>query len=88
LSLRATSRSWPRTPICCPPSRYAAIEVTMIAMAMLALSSLSTNSRFVGILYTGSFSSPRPSATCFASSPAAPRCRGFPSVTTSRKLAT
>ena len=32
---------------------YAAIEVTMIATAMLALSSLSTNSRFVGILYTG-----------------------------------
>jgi ABC-2 type transport system permease protein len=32
---------------------YAAIEVTMISTAMLALSSLSTNSRFVGILYTG-----------------------------------
>jgi ABC-2 type transport system permease protein len=32
---------------------YAAIEVVMISTAMLALSSLSTNSRFVGILYTG-----------------------------------
>jgi ABC-2 type transport system permease protein len=32
---------------------YAGIEVTMIATVMLALSSLSTNSRFVGILYTG-----------------------------------
>jgi ABC-2 type transport system permease protein len=32
---------------------YAAIEVVMVSTAMLALSSLSTNSRFVGILYTG-----------------------------------
>lgn len=32
---------------------YAAIEVVMVSAAMLALSSLSTNSRFVGILYTG-----------------------------------
>jgi ABC-2 type transport system permease protein len=32
---------------------YAAIEVVLVATAMLALSSLSTNSRFVGILYTG-----------------------------------
>jgi len=32
---------------------YAAIEVAMTSTAMLALSSLSTNSRFVGIMYTG-----------------------------------
>jgi ABC-2 type transport system permease protein len=32
---------------------YSAIEVVMVSTAMLALSSLSTNSRFVGILYTG-----------------------------------
>ena len=32
---------------------YAAIEVGMTSTAMLALSSLSTNSRFVGIMYTG-----------------------------------
>ena len=31
---------------------YALIEVVMVSTAMLALSSLSTNSRFVGILYT------------------------------------
>jgi len=31
---------------------YAFIEVVMVSMCMLALSSLSTNSRFVGILYT------------------------------------
>jgi ABC-2 type transport system permease protein len=32
---------------------YAALEVAMVSTAMLALSSLSTNSRFVGIMYTG-----------------------------------
>jgi ABC-2 type transport system permease protein len=32
---------------------YAAIEVAMVSTTMLALSSLSTNSRFVGIMYTG-----------------------------------
>ena len=32
---------------------YAAIEVAMTSTTMLALSSLSTNSRFVGIMYTG-----------------------------------
>jgi ABC-2 type transport system permease protein len=32
---------------------YAAIEVAMTSTTMLALSSLSTNSRFVGIIYTG-----------------------------------
>jgi ABC-2 type transport system permease protein len=32
---------------------YAAIEVALVASAILALSSLSTNSRFVGIMYTG-----------------------------------
>jgi len=31
---------------------YSLIEVVMVSMCMLALSSLSTNSRFVGILYT------------------------------------
>ena len=31
---------------------YSFIEVVMVSMCMLALSSLSTNSRFVGILYT------------------------------------
>ena len=31
---------------------YALVEVVMVSMAMLALSSLSANSRFVGILYT------------------------------------
>jgi len=31
---------------------YSIIEVLMVSMCMLALSSLSTNSRFVGILYT------------------------------------
>ena len=31
---------------------YALVEVTMVSMCILALSSLSTNSRFVGILYT------------------------------------
>ena len=31
---------------------YAFIEVVMVSTSMLALSSLSTNSRFVGILYT------------------------------------
>lgn len=31
---------------------YALVEVVMVSMCMLALSSLSTNSRFVGILYT------------------------------------
>jgi ABC-2 type transport system permease protein len=31
---------------------FASIEVLMVSMCMLALSSLSTNSRFVGILYT------------------------------------
>jgi ABC-2 type transport system permease protein len=31
---------------------YAFVEVTMVSMCILALSSLSTNSRFVGILYT------------------------------------
>jgi ABC-2 type transport system permease protein len=32
---------------------YALLEVAMVSTSMLALSSLSTNSRFVGILYTG-----------------------------------
>ena len=32
---------------------YAALEVSMTSTTMLALSSLSTNSRFVGIMYTG-----------------------------------
>jgi ABC-2 type transport system permease protein len=32
---------------------YALLEVVMVSTSMLALSSLSTNSRFVGILYTG-----------------------------------
>ncbi len=32
---------------------YAALEVAMVSTTMLALSSLSTNSRFVGIMYTG-----------------------------------
>ena len=32
---------------------YAAVEVAMTSTTMLALSSLSTNSRFVGIMYTG-----------------------------------
>jgi ABC-2 type transport system permease protein len=32
---------------------YAAIEVAMVSTVILALSSLSTNSRFVGIMYTG-----------------------------------
>jgi ABC-type transport system involved in multi-copper enzyme maturation permease subunit len=32
---------------------YAALEVAMTSTTMLALSSLSTNSRFVGIMYTG-----------------------------------
>ena len=31
---------------------FALVEVTMVSMCMLALSSLSTNSRFVGILFT------------------------------------
>jgi ABC-2 type transport system permease protein len=31
---------------------FALVEVTMVSMCILALSSLSTNSRFVGILYT------------------------------------
>jgi ABC-2 type transport system permease protein len=32
---------------------YSAVEVAMVSSAILALSSLSTNSRFVGIMYTG-----------------------------------
>ena len=44
----STTSTWSRPSPCSPSS-----QATMVSAAMLALSSLSNNSRFVGILYAG-----------------------------------